>query len=105
MAVQVVYLETSELVELQSLKDEVSDAFVNAATVALTFLDSSGAEVSGETWPIAMDYVAGSDGNYQATVSENVDFQEGAMYFAKIVATSGGVQLTKRTPVRAIWNE
>lgn len=102
---QVVYLETSELIEVRGLMDEVTAAYVSNATVLLTFVDSSGAEVSGETWPLTMDYVSGSDGDYQATVSENADFVEGGNYFARIVATSGGVKMTKRTPVRAIWDE
>ena len=38
--------------------------FVNDATVTVTIQDSSGADLSGESWPVTLPYVSGSDGVY-----------------------------------------
>ena len=41
-----------------------SPIFVNDATVTVTIKDSSGAVLSGESWPATLPYVTGSDGVY-----------------------------------------
>jgi len=105
--IQVIYLESSELIELIGLIDTSgpADVYVNDADCTLRVLDASGAEVAGENWPITMSYVAGSNGDYQATIGHTVQLIEGQEYAAKIVADSGSVRLTKKTPMKAIWSE
>ncbi len=67
------------------------DGPINNATVTVTIKDANENEVSGVTFPLAMDYVAGSDGVYRATVDKALSTTEDAEYTAEItvVASSG----------------
>lgn len=76
-------------VELGALRDR--DGFINDADVTVTIKDSAGAEVSGVTFPLTMDYVAASEGVYRAVVDKALAVAEGKSYRAEItVSASGG---------------
>lgn len=42
---------------------------VNDATVSVTIYDSSDVEVTGQTWPLVLPYVAASSGEYEETTN------------------------------------
>tara|TARA_A100001201_G_scaffold143757_1_gene147295 strand:+ start:31768 stop:32100 length:333 start_codon:yes stop_codon:yes gene_type:complete len=65
-------------------------AFVNDATVSLTdFADEiTGVTVTGLTLPLAMNYVTGSDGVYEAVVSHNAAVVLRRWYVATVLAIS-----------------
>lgn len=81
-------------------------SFLNAATVTVTLKDEAdGTEVSGETWPLSMSYVTGSNGIYRATLADTLSLSEGSSYLAEISANAGaGLQgfftLTLKAKVR-----
>lgn len=39
--------------------------YVNNATVTVTITDSEGVELTGESWPVELPYVSGSEGVYR----------------------------------------
>ena len=65
--------------------------YVNDATVNVTIYDSAGDELSGETWPQQLDYVAASDGVYRKTFAPFVNLIENENYTIKadIVGSDG----------------
>lgn len=54
--------------------------FVNDATVTVTIFDSAGVELAGESWPVALPFVATSDGVYRKTFSPFVNLVLGEIY-------------------------
>lgn len=83
------FVANTNVLELTGLKEEITEAFINNATVTVTIKDTDGNEVIGETWPFAMDYVAASDGDYRAFVSEDLELIANTRYIAYIEADGG----------------
>jgi len=85
----VLYLDNSSVIELVGLKNSVTGTADVGASVSVTLLDSSGAQVSGETWPLTMAHVA--DGLYRATMSSAINLSALTKYTAMVdVVGSGG---------------
>jgi hypothetical protein len=72
MAVSTLIIGTDNLAEIDALQNAVSSAYINNATCSVTLYDQSGTEVTGETWPLTMSYVAASNGDYRATITDTV---------------------------------
>ncbi len=98
--VQIVFRANDNVIELDGLKNKVADTFLNSATVTVTIVDKGGVEVTGQTWPLAMDYVASSDGIYRGTIEDVAVFllftaptafqqTQGSNYTAQVTANGG----------------
>lgn len=83
------FVANTNVLDLTGLKEELTDAYINNATVTVTIKDADGNNVTGETWPFTMNYVAASDGNYRAFVSEEIAFVPKTKYIAYIDADGG----------------
>ena len=83
------YLSNDNVLELTGLINTVTNTYLNSATVTVTLVDNADVEVSGETWPLTMTYVAASDGKYRATLTDSLSIIGGTRYTAKIAADSG----------------
>lgn len=92
-----IYIENDNLVELDELKDNADDSYVNDATVTVTLQEPGGTEVSGQTWPATMSYVASSDGKYQGTLEDDVSLIAGQPYNAIINVTASDDRIAKWT--------
>lgn len=99
MAVLVAYRNSDNTIEVSALKNALTDAFLNAATVVVTVVDADGTEVAGESWPVTLDYVAASDGTYRATLEDAISWVHQTAYSAQITATSGGLKRYWECPV------
>lgn len=79
------------LLTLVGLQDEAASSYLNAATVVVTVVDADGAEISGETWPLALAYVASSNGDYRATLTDTLSasLSSGVDLVARITANAG----------------
>lgn len=86
MATQIAFVGNTNNLEINGLKSEVEDTFLNDATITVTIKDANGVDVAGEPWPQTMTYLAGSDGNYVLGLTRNLDFSNGAKYTAFIDA-------------------
>lgn len=85
-----IYIGNDSIVRLTGLYAVVDSAYVNDADVAMTITDCHGAEVAGATWPVAMDYVSGSDGDYRAVLGSGLALEAGETYNVRVVADAGG---------------
>lgn len=82
-----IYLDNTSTVQLQGLQSVVDDSYINDATVTATLYESDEVtEVTGETWPITLDYIASSNGNYAGSFSADVNVTEFGTYKAVITA-------------------
>ncbi len=66
-------VDSSNVLELRGLRNVVDDEYVNNAIVQATIVDANGDEITGETWPVSLSYVAASDGVYRYTLSYLID--------------------------------
>lgn len=87
--VNILYTTNDTVIEVKGLKNEVTGAFLNAATVTATLVDSDGDQVAGETWPKSLEYVYGSDGIYRATLPYTMGLTSGGRYTAQISVNGG----------------
>lgn len=83
------FVANTNLLELIGLKSAVEDEFINDATVSVTVKDASGANVAGVTWPVTMDYVAASSGDYRAIIPHGAALVSGRQYTAEISVNAG----------------
>lgn len=85
-----ILLKDNDMVlEVSGLQNKITGAYLNAAAVAVTLADTAGAAVAGETWPLALSYVASSDGVYRATLEESLGISKDAEYIATVTADAG----------------
>lgn len=94
--IQVLYVGNDTLLDVEALRNELTGAFINDATVEVTLHDLNGLAVTGDTWPKAMPYVDGSDGAYRATMVYTLGLIDGQRYRALITADAGA-------GLRAAW--
>lgn len=85
----IIFVGNTNVIDLLGLSSEVDDAFINDASVEVTVVDESGVEVAGQSWPLAMSYLPGSDGNYRGFISDEVEFVPRDKYYARITADGG----------------
>ena len=84
-----IYLANDNLLVVDGLKNESDGTYLNAASVTCTLVNGSGVPVSGQTWPLAMVYQAGSNGKYIGTLEDTLSLSEGQTYVAVIDADAG----------------
>lgn len=66
-----------------------NDVAITNATVEVTIYESDGTtEVSGATWPITFTH--NGDGEYEATLPNDMEITAGTIYYVKITAVVGG---------------
>lgn len=85
----VLLIQNDQTIRVNGLQDEVTESYLNAATVTVTLKAKDGTEVAGETWPLTLSYVAASDGNYIGNLSDELELTAGRTYFVEITAVSG----------------
>lgn len=96
----VAYLASDLTLEVDGLQNTVSSSYINDAVVTVTItVASTGAEVSGQSWPETLDYVAASNGKYRCTLQDTIAFANKTAYVAVITAIGDGLQRTWRAPV------
>ncbi len=96
---QVIFIANDNLIQVIGLKDSTTGAFQNSATVTANIFDKDDALIDG---PIAMAYLAASNGNYQGTIEDTVAFVKNVLYTAKIdVDAGGGLKAHWELPLRA----
>lgn len=83
------FVANTNVLELIGLKSAIEGTFINDGAVKVTILDPAGAEVDGATWPLAMDYVGGSDGDYRAILTHELALVANQKYLAVIDANGG----------------
>ena len=99
----VIYVENTNSVFLRGLHDSArtSDTvFINDATVRVTLLDENDDEIAGQSWPVTMSYVSGSDGDYKGLLSNGLSITAETEGTAVVEVISGSSRAKIRRPVR-----
>lgn len=89
MRAKAIYLSNDHLLEVRGLKNIAADEYIDDATVTVTLVDEEGAEVSGQSWPLTLSHVAGSDGIYRGTLTDSLSLTVDLEYTAQITASGG----------------
>jgi hypothetical protein len=86
------YRMNDQYVEITGLKDTITDAFVNTATVTATLYNRNGVAMENFT-DISLDYLAASNGNYRGFISEAFNAAVGSDYTLVLEVVSGSNNL------------
>ena len=92
----------SNLIELKGLKNQATGSFENGAAVSVTLKDESEVEIVGETWPLTMNYVSASNGDYRATLVEGLPLTHGQYVTAFVTAVVSGLTGKWEIPCKVI---
>ena len=82
----IAYVANTNTLQLLGLKNGLTSAYLDNATVTVTVNDSRGAPVTGESWPQTMSYVPASSGNYEIALGHVLDLVNRKKYVAIIDA-------------------
>lgn len=77
-------------IELYGLAD-ARGSYQNDATVEVTLKTLSGVNVSGQSWPLTLAYVAGSDGVYRGVLQDTIDVSVNDALRAHVDVSAGGL--------------
>jgi hypothetical protein len=77
-----------------TVRNALTGAAINDATVTARVLNSSNTEVAGQSWPVSLSYVGGSAGEYRAQLESTLAVDAGQTYTAEFTITAGGVTRT-----------
>jgi len=91
---KILYLNNSHVLQLLGLKNGLDNAFSSSAVVTATLKDSKGNNVPGQTWPLTLNYVADSDGSYNAVLNAGLGLVKNKQYHLKITAVDNGLTAT-----------
>lgn len=83
------YIGNDNRILIEGLLNKAASTYLNSATVTVTLVDSTGAQVSGQSWPTTMSYIAASDGDYAGTLEDALSLTEHAWYTAQVTANGG----------------
>jgi hypothetical protein len=86
---EVLYEGNDMLLEVSGLRNLLTNGYLNTATVAATLKDDAGVDVVGLTWPVALLYVANSDGLYSANLPANLSIVAGDRCTLEVTADAG----------------
>lgn len=87
----IVYIDNTNIIELRGLKSALEDEFIADATVRVTVKDSEGTSVTGQTWPLTLASIDGTDpeGNYRGILKATIELTDGETYYAHVDANAG----------------
>ena len=100
-----VYVNNDNVIEAVVLNSKTGLP-INDATVVFTVQDSTGANLTGQTWPTTMEYVPASDGVYRGTLKATTNLVHADKYTATIdITTIEGPVAQKVCRLKAAIND
>jgi hypothetical protein len=95
MSIEVITINSDNLVRLDQLQNASTLAYVNSATVTFVLKDANGNIVVNTT---SMPYVAASNGRYEGSITnaQSNALTENATYSIEITATYLGIQVFRK---------
>ena len=99
------YIGNDSIVELTGLYDQLTGNYVNNASVQCTVFDANGGALANVGWPIALNYLAASNGVYQGIIPATIQLAEASGYRAQVIATSGSTTAEWDIPVLGQYRE
>ena len=98
-----VYIDNDNVITLDQAFDVITALYLNSATVTVTLLDGDDVAVTGQTFPLTMDYVAASDGKYRAVLEDALELSASPGRYTAVINldAGGGRKANWRAPVFA----
>lgn len=84
-----IYMQSDNVITVSEVKNALTDAYINNATVTCTLKDSAGVNVLGQTWPLTLSYVSASNGVYKGTLEDGLTLVRGRYYVAHVDIDAG----------------
>lgn len=95
------YIDNDNRIKLVGLAD-ADNTYQNSATVQVTLKDDQGNNLAGQTWPLALSYVAASNGDYKEVLQDTISgLTNGDDITAVVDVESGGLTAHWEIPVKA----
>lgn len=91
------FVANTNVLELTGLHSAIEAAYINDAAVTVTLKDADDVAVTGAVWPMTMDYVAGTNGNYRAILADALPLVAREKYTAYIEADGGADRIGRWT--------
>ena len=101
MQIQLLISNTMNLL-LEGLAYENGSYINDADSATVQIMDRNEVDVVGETWPLALAYVASSSGDYTAKLSSNLELVKGQKYIVEVVAIKDSNKGTWRETAVAV---
>jgi len=98
-----IYIGSDNLFVVRGVKNSSNGEYINDATVELTLQDADGNDISGQTWPLTLTYIAASNGEYQGTIENTIDVEDGQTGTA--VLDIEGDSLTAQISLPVVFGE
>lgn len=90
MSAKIIYNATDHILQVLGVKNKKTGDALNGAAVRVTLYETDGTTVlTGETWPLTVPYVAASEGNYEVTLTEQLNTENKDGGLAKITIDAG----------------
>jgi hypothetical protein len=93
MALEVLAINSDNLVRLDGLTSASTGAYVNNATVTFSLVDASGSNLIANS---TMNFVASSNGRYEGTIPYTTVLTLNAFYTLQITAIGGGFRVYRQ---------
>lgn len=95
------YIGNDNRVRLVGLRD-ADDTYQNSAVVEVTLKDADGNNLSGQTWPLTLTYIASSNGDYSEVLQDTITgLSNNDSITAVVDVTSAGLTAHWEVPVTA----
>jgi hypothetical protein len=85
----VLLIGNDQSIQVSGLQDQNTGDYLDSATVTVTIKNPDGTAVSGGTWPLTLDYVTSSNGNYLGIIEDGVALIERRAYTIEVTADDG----------------
>lgn len=86
---KIIFHGNDNLILVKGVYNNATSAYVNNATVNVTLKDANGTDLTGQTWPLVLSYIAASNGDYQGTIDDAAN-TEGLTSGSAIITISAG---------------
>lgn len=86
----VLLVGNDQTIRVSGVQDSQSGDYLNDITVEVWLKERDGTPVPGETWPITLQYVADSNGDYLGNIEDGVELVANRKYLVEIRAEAPG---------------
>ncbi len=94
--IRVVLTGSDNVLRVDGVFDIINKSFLNSAVVSVTIFDVNDVQVTGIVWPIILDYIPASEGDYIGVLSDDAVFTIGSVYRANVIVDAGtGLKLVE----------
>ena len=96
-------ISNDNLLTVDGVQDAIDGSFISGATVEANLKDENGVLVTGQSFPLLLTFVVGSNGKYIGTLEEALDLSVQTQYTLTIdIDADSGIRANFQIPVKAL---